>query len=268
MSNSGTASIILCAPGYWKSLKEFEEILGAFEIDLEEADDRMEGAFEASACSITRTLGKEEVSRIASHASVAYVLSNEFLLEDCPADAHTFLKVARELIRLGALGIKCESSGISHSLNRWTELADRADLSFSEFKTTEDEELKDKYLFEFWESLFDAYTKYPISAKDLDSHYTCGMHLLGWPEVKVSLREMEEAYPDERPDLATVNLMKAFCLYLLVECHPEDMKDGQTFRITNEGPAYTLTKEPCTEYDDDDLYFNPLGYWRLSLERG
>ena len=241
MSNNCTTSIILCAPGYWKSLKEFEETLGAFEIDIEEADDRMEKAFEASACCITRTLGKEEVSRITTHASVAYALSNEFLLEDCPADAYTFLKVARELIRLGALGIKCESSGISHSLERWTELADKVDSSFSEFKATDDEELKDKYLFEFWESLFDAYIKYPICAEDLDSHYTCGMHLLGWPEVKVSLKEMEEAYPDERPDLAAVDLMKSFCLYLLSECHPKGMKDGHTFRIRYVVIQATLT---------------------------
>jgi hypothetical protein len=78
-----------------------------------------------------------------------------------------------------------------------------------------------------------------------DEAYSCGMHNLGFPDAIGSDPEA----------------LQRFNLYQLVE--RPTLRDGQTFAVTAESPAFQLHKEPCTMWPSDDPYFNPYGMWRL-----
>src|SRR5262249_51313766 len=89
-----------------------------------------------------------------------------------------------------------------------------------------------------------------------EDYYTCGMHLLGKPDLIVSVDLLEA--------IDAANLFSVFALYLLAECREGEFASGHTFSASKDAPRYRVLWEPCTGYDEDDFFFNPFGRWRFT----
>jgi len=247
----GLPKIVLCLPGDSNFEARAWPLLEAKGIEHEwsDGDARMPAAFQASACRWDPSLTDRDVADIACHQRVLYLLSPNFPADDGPAFSRDFLKLSCQLLEAGALAMKCESSGIAHGRDRWIELARGADGP------------------DPWSALLRAYVQFPIhSAGDF---YTCGMHLLGQPDLIVSgslLRDGEESAGD--PGWKAVNLFGVFAHYLLAECEPGQIASGHTFSTDAESPRFRIVWEACTGYDEDDLFFNPFGRWRFAEMAG
>jgi hypothetical protein len=106
--------------------------------------------------------------------------------------------------------------------------------------------------------LYQAWVKRPISSGPL--LYSCGMHLLAAPDVEVDRGERED-------DLDNwVELIDGLGLYLLTERRALEIRDGEGFRLAEDAPRWILRQRLCYRYEEDDFFFNPYGYWRLTVE--
>jgi hypothetical protein len=239
--------IVFCVLGGADLVSKAQPILEAegIEHDWLERDERMVPAFKASASRYDTSLEAEDLASIAGHAKLLYVLSKNFTAQEGPVISRSFLRLSRRLLEAGGLALKCESSGIAHGRSRWLELA----------RKTEGDD--------FCSALLHAYVQMPIS--NGDDYYTCGMHLLGMPDLIVSDTLLREAYGSTKNHGYTaVNLFGTFALYLLAECPDGQFKSGDTFATDAESPSFRVMWENCTGYDEDDLFFNPFGRWRFA----
>ncbi len=136
--------------------------------------------------------------------------------------------------------MKCESSGIAHGAARWRALTMQANDPGDPGGR--------------WAGLFDAFVLYPIqSAHDF---YTCGMHLLGKPDL-IAASELV-------PAAGAAELFRVFALYLLADCPDGGFASGHTFSPSETAPGFRVAWEPCTGYAEDDFFFNPFGRWRFA----
>ncbi len=81
------------------------------------------------------------------------------------------------------------------------------------------------------------------------------MHLLGDADVAV------------RSDLDSrdaVRWIDAFLTYLLTEKPARGLRDGETFRPSDEDLRHVLRAHRCTRYPRDAFSYNPFGYWHLT----
>ena len=234
--------IVLCLVGDSAFPERAGPILEELGIEHEFAprDERIRTAFAASTFYAQPTLKKPDFDRIAKHESVLYVLSKNFTAGQAPDVSRTFLRAGARLLHAGAIAMKCEGSGVAHSSARWKALAKRTDDTANRA--------------ELWAGIFNAYLQYPIQS-DHD-HYTCGMHLLGKPDLIVATEQM--------PVEGAVVLFRAFAMYLLAECPEGTFASGHTFSTRSEATRYRVVWEPCTGYDEDDFFFNPFGRWRFT----
>jgi hypothetical protein len=208
-------------------------------------DERMVDAFKASMFRLEQSLDEQVYEQIAGHITVLYFESSNFSAQQAPAAGRNLLQLGRCLLEAGGIAMKCESSGIAHGRQRWIELAGQSESAAP------------------WAALFRAYVQFPLSAGD-DFH-TCGMHLLGKPDLIMSEDLMQSAFEnDESPIMAVVYLFEVFALYLLGECPDGSFASGHTFRTDAHYPRLRVRWERCTGYDEDDLFFNPFGRWRFA----
>jgi hypothetical protein len=239
--------IVLCVLGGADLLSKAQPILEAEGIEHEwsERDQRMVPAFKASACRYDSSLEAEDLANIAGHASVLYVLSKNFTAQEGPVVSRLFLRLSRRLLEAGGLALKCESTGIAHGRSRWLALAREAEGD------------------DFWSALLRAYVQMPIS--NGDDYYTCGMHLLGKPDLIVSDTLLREAHGSTKNHGYTaVKLFGIFALYLLAQCPEGQFKSGDTCATDAESTSFRVVWEDCTGYDEDDFSFNPFGRWRFA----
>jgi hypothetical protein len=212
-----------------------------FEVDLEfsehERDPRMAEAFRACADRVVPSFDDADWAAVDAHTDVLYLLSPAYTDVTAVDVASRTLAATAALLRDGATAAKGECSGIAHGHDRWLELADLAQGA------TVDSDLVS--------ALHLAWVRRPIG--DAGWLYTCGMHLLGQPDIE---------YPDDDPDW--LEWMDALALYLLAELPADGMRSGEGFRLSADGPRRVLRHTPCDRYDADDLFFNPYGYWRLT----
>jgi hypothetical protein len=126
---------VVCVLGPWKSFDAVTHIVSAvggegFRLDDEysqlEPDDRMAGAFAASADRVDPSIGKADDRAIAKHRAVAYVLSPPLPAADAQARSAKMLAIIGALLADGALAVKAESAGIAHGAARWRDLANDA----------------------------------------------------------------------------------------------------------------------------------------------
>jgi hypothetical protein len=206
-------------------------------LDFRQRDDRMERAFRVNAMPMNSTLMPEDVDAVALHKSVAYIVSEPAPRENAVAIARTMLRLGHALLDAGGLAIKCESSGIGHSRSGWSLLTDATEAS------------SDADSLSTLHSLFVAA---PIR-KD-EELYTCGMHLLGYPDAIALVDD----------DTEGAHLLSSFLLYLLQESVAHPIAEGHTFRPSEGSTRYRLQHEPCRLYEPDRFFFNPYGMWRLS----
>ncbi|MEH1097653.1 hypothetical protein [Micromonospora sp. CPCC 205561] len=217
------------------------------EYSEQEHDPRMSDAFEASLAGASFTDADREA--VEAHDSVAYVLSRPLRAFAMPPEllrptllgvSRAALAVSAALLRAGATAVKNESSGVAHGRDRWLCLADEAAAA------TTGAELAGV--------LYRASVKRPIRAGG--SLYSCGMHLLGAPDVELPATA---GGVEER-----VALMDTLALYLLTDERAAEMADGEGFRRTVDSPRWLLEHRPDDRHETDDLFHNPLGYWRLT----
>jgi hypothetical protein len=86
-------------------------------------------------------------------------------------------------------------------------------------------------------------------------YYSCGLHLMGEADVEIT------AADDDRG----LEWMDGLARYLLVDRGSARIRDGDTFGLQADSPRRVLRHRACTRYRDDDLFYNPWGYWRLAV---
>ncbi|NDU77672.1 hypothetical protein GWI34_34435 [Actinomadura sp. DSM 109109] len=242
---------VLCVLGSGFGLAEMERIAGGFggfvldrEYSQDEPDPRMAEAFEASMAGAP--FEQADRDAVESHDTVGYLLSAP-MMRDLAADtSRRLLEMTAALLRAGAAAVKNESSGAAHGRDRWLELGEDA-------AEAKDEELA--------AVLVNAWVKRPIY--DGEVLYSCGMHLLGAPDVEIEVDE--QLTPDAVSEMLTY--LDALSIYLLTDPRAQEIEDGAGFRLTEDAPRHVMRTGECDRYDEDDFFFNPYGYIRLTRPR-
>lgn len=233
--------LVLCLVGPKAFETKARALMQTREIEHEfrGADARMREAFEFSRLGASPDLTASELDLIARHKCVLYLVGPNY---PSPAALETVVPLfglAAELLDLGATGLKCESSGLAHGTHNWRAL-------FAAIADASDPRAR-------WGALFDALVQFPLG--DKTDTFTCGMHLLGKPDLIAA----EGVLPLQE----LVRLFRTFGVYQLAECVPGAFASGHTFSTSASAPRFRATWEPCRGYDEDDLFFNPYGRWRL-----
>jgi hypothetical protein len=215
---------------------------GQFTLDREFStltpEPRMTDAFQASYDRATPSMTDEDWQAIQAHKSVMYVLSPPIPKEEAIEISGQTLQVIAALLRKGGLAAKAESAGIAHGKNRWLQLAERyanAPKAHAGYA-----------------ALFKAFVRRPIQTKML--YYSCGMHLLGERDVEISTKL------DDTVALEWIDLL---CLYLVADRPTREVKEGDGFRLRDDGPRRIMNFWDCKRFSDDDFMYNPYGYIRL-----
>lgn len=139
--------------------------------------------------------------------------------------AHSIMNAANALLDAGGYGVKVESTGLAHPPKDWKE------------------QCKYNYLFK-------SHSSYVVYIT-LESTYSCGMHNFGLPDAIVESSDSEN--PSE--------LLRVFTHYLLSESPV--IKEGQTFSVDSDSPAYRIKAHPPINYGESSLFNNPFGMWKL-----
>lgn len=268
MTSQALPRIVLCVVGSEEMGSRAEQVLtqAGVEHELHPPDPRMREAFSYSACRVNPSLDTGHLERIDDHQCVVYFLSKGYRREEAAPVCHRMMQLGGLLLRLGGLAIKCESSGIAHAPAFWEGRLRQADeaLQLAARRQGEDSRLEGAALF--WQALYEGYVRCPIERPGRDL-YSCGLHLLGAPDVIVADAVLREAYPDldgQGRASAMVEAAMALGIYLLAECPPDGLSRGETFRPVEGAPRFRVEPEPCDDYEADDFFFNPYGRWRLS----
>lgn len=226
---------IICALGNWTSFDELAPVVAAspgFTIDREfsrlEPDSRMPQAFLACEDRVVRSMTDSDRRSVQNHRAVAYVLSPPLDRGRAREESREALLLIGRLFDAGATAVKGESSGIAHGKERWQALAARVAEGSKEGRGA---------------ALQGAWVRRPIS--DAGVLYSCGLHLLGGPDVEVG------------PDVGVVEAIAAIdavALHLIL---------GRAL-VGDEGPRRVIAESPCARYAPDDFMFNPYGYVKVS----
>ncbi len=230
--------IILCVPGVWKTRTDLIEglikadtgyIAAGFvmtpvgggemvELDIRKHEPEVSAAFRAT--SLGR-FSEEELASIDEHNMVIYALCN---IKDFNS-AIEAMKVGHALLKAGGLGIKVETSGVSHPKPEW--------LGFSE-KLSAD--------------VFRAFVVTVTSERHLLS---CGMHSFNQPDGIIDADIEDANYT-----------LQTFLLYLLAE--EPAITHGQTFAAAEEMETLQISKVLSSQvYPKGDIFYNPLNFWAL-----
>jgi hypothetical protein len=208
------------------------------EYSRDEPDARMVEAFAVSADRVVPSFGDRDRAVVAEHRAVAYVLGPAATAGQAFAASRRMLAVIGALLQEGGEAAKTESSGIAHGRDRWLYLA-----SLAAAATDRDGQAP---------ALYAAFVRRPLSSGLV--YYSCGLHLLGEADVEIT------AADDDRG----LEWMDGLARYLLVDRGSARINDGDTFGLAADSPRRLLRHRPCTRHREDDLFFNPWGYWRVT----
>jgi hypothetical protein len=207
-----------------------------------EPDQRIAKSFVTAADPGKSSLRHQDYAAIAKHRAVAYILAPATLAEQAPVVATRMIAVIAALLGAGAVAVKSESSAIAHGAAHWRELAAQASRPAVSSQQAVDRSA----------TLYQAWVRRPIREGDL--LYSCGMHLLGQPDIEIT------ASTHRGDDLAWLDLL---ALYLLSEKSSRGLSSGDGFRKSPADPPRPLRLTSCERHEDDDFFYNPYGYWRI-----
>jgi hypothetical protein len=240
---------VVCVVGAALDLDKCAEIVAAvggpgFELDNEysqaEPDPRMSEAFEVSADLVVPSFTDDDREAVEAHRAVAYVLGpSAAAYEGFTVTKKMLAVVAALLDDGGGTAAKSESSGIAHGRDRWLHLASVAASADDRAGQAP--------------PLYAAFVRRPLSSGLV--YYSCGLHLMGEADVEIT------AADDDRG----LEWMDGLARYLLIDRGSARIRDGDTFGLQADSPRRVLRHRACTRYRDDDLFFNPWGYWRLAV---
>jgi len=243
---------VICALGNWRGLDEVDAIVrqegfSGFELNREFSqlfpDDRMMASFDASYDRVSPSMSEEDWNAVRTHRAVAYVLSPPIGKAHAADVSGRALMLTAALLREGGVAAKGEGAGIAHGRARWLELAEKLARARQHGDThTEGAAL-------YW-----AWMRRPMIDDDEAVYYSCGMHLLGERDIEI----------ETGLDLAeALEWMDLLGLYLVGDRPTRPPKDGEGFRLKDEGPRRVMSFRPCERYEEDGFMFNPYGYIRL-----
>lgn len=244
-SRSDLDRIILCIPGPWEDRKAFlqamvtaspsPEYLPAGVIMYHQpsqtgfefsVDGHDEEMAGAFAAGFPSQVSEDFIKEIGTHKSVCFLLSMDE--EQSPEAARAIALAAAAVVRAGGIGVKVETAGKAFTGTQWLEHAEPDELDHL-----------------YWLMVLD-------SISDGPQTYSCGMRNLGLPDAIVEGEEFQQA----------AQLLRSFNRYQLNQ-GPE-LLEGQTFSTEEGAPRFRLSHEEDQPYDDDEVYTNPFGMWRLS----
>lgn len=248
---------VICALGNWRDLDEVEAVVrqagdSQFRLDREFSqlcpDSRMTRAFEASYDRVAPSMTDDDWYAVQKHNAVAYVLSPPIQKDSADRISGLALSLTAALLQRGGVAAKGESAGIAHGRAHWLQLAE----DYRRAQAENDGHTACATLYRTW-------VRRPLIDRDETVYYSCGMHLLGDRDVEVeSTWELSDA----------LDWMDALGLYLVADRPTRPLKDGEGFRVTNDGPRCVMRLRPCRRYEEDDFLFNPHGYIRLEPTTG
>lgn len=237
-------TLVLCVPGLWA--KSSDPIVacapqgyiwaGPKSVVLDPATSRRR-PFEVEAsdpdpsmreafeiCSGGR-LPPDVLARIGAHTLTLYAVTSE------PPSAGLCLELMRfagALLEAGGLAVMVETCGVAHSAERWRE--------FLSMKPAE----------------IAAYHALTIRVADPEGgrSYTCGLRHFGLPDARI-----------EGATAEATKILDVLGKYMVFE-RPE-IRDGQTFSVSQDAPVYRLRREKDLLFPPEHLYHNPHGAWRL-----
>jgi len=240
---------VMCVVGAELDLDKCAEIVAAvggpgFELDTEfsqaEPDPRMSEAFKVSADLVVPSFTDDDRAAVEAHRAVAYVLGPSAAAYEGFSVTKKMLAVVAALLEDGGgTAAKSESSGIAHGRDRWLHLASVAAAAADRAGQAP--------------PLYAAFVRRPLSSGLV--YYSCGLHLMGEADVEIT------AADDDRG----LEWMDGLARYLLIDRGSARIRDGDTFGLQADSPRRVLRHRACTRYRDDDLFFNPWGYWRLAV---
>lgn len=167
--------LVMCAVGNARVEADIRAILAElksdFTIDPQQGRDaRMANSFACCHVRADPSITPEDEARVLNHTNIVYILSDNFVASEARENCVEMLRIVRALLlRNDSVAVKCESSGVTHGTARWLELAGAVE--------------RDDEATSF--AFFRAFVQYPISSEAGD-FYTCGMHLLGLPDLIIS----------------------------------------------------------------------------------
>ena len=242
---------VLCILGNWGSFSDVIDLLkgdfAEFTFDEEYSqlspDDRMVTAFEVSQDRLTPTITETDWQAIEQHQAVGYVLSPFLTRGNSEQISGQALQLISELLLTGAVAAKSESAGLAHGRVHWIALA----RDYSEAKANGD-------LFSAGSQLYTAWVQRCLQSDDDTTIYSVGMHLLGHRDIEFA------PATDLREAIRWIDLLG---YYLLADRPDRPIKDGEGFRLAENGPRRIIKHVACSRYQNDDFFFNPYGYNRL-----
>ena len=189
------------------------------------------------------TIRGNEWRTIHSHKSVASVLSPAIKKSEAEHISATTLMLVSELLQAGGIAAKSESAGLAHGRDRWLDLA----IQYTNALKTGDTHSAAATLYRTW-------VQRAIHDPDSNSLYSVGMHLLGRRDVELN---------DDCEISDAVNWIDLMGLYLVADKPNRSLRDGEGFRLSDQGPRRVIEIGECLRYAEDDFFFNPYGYIRL-----
>ena len=242
----------ICVLGQWADFTPVQSIVDSvspgFTLDLEysqlEPDKRMKDAFKASLDQNNPTIRGDEWRIIGSHSAVAYVLSPPIDRAEAESISAAALLLVAELLKAGGVAAKSESAGLAHGRDRWLELA-------SQYRKA----IENSDAYTASAALYRAWVQRAIHDEDTNSLYSVGMHLLGHRDVEVD---------DDLEVSDAVKWIDLMGLYLVADKPKRALREGEGFRLRDNGPRRIIELDDCQRYAKDDFFFNPFGYIRLA----
>ncbi|HZW91117.1 MAG TPA: hypothetical protein VFF12_18705, partial [Myxococcaceae bacterium] len=243
--------IVLCTAGDARFAERAEAFLAKQSVrhEVRGREPRLEEAFTYSQCRRVPSFDDADWDAIRAHSHVVFAVSQSVKPDSALAIARRLLQIgARLLDSCGGVAMKCESSGIAHGRERWLELATSASAERPAVSSA---------------ALVESFVQFPIGEED--EYWTCGMHLLGWPDLILAPRILGS----DRPDVAGADFFDTLAHYLVVECARgvggRRFRSGNCFRTTPDGVLLRGKWEPCQGYEEDSFFHNPFGRLRFSL---
>lgn len=222
-----------------------------FSLDACHPDPKIPAAFRYAACRVNPSLDERDFAALEDHGAVIYAVSPSVHTDDQAFGvAQAALTLAAVAADTGALGIKVESSGIAHHPRRWISLQEQVGEAVRQRVAGNVDAAGGIFA-----AMIQAFVRLPIeSGEEL---HTCGMHLLGRPDVAVPKMDPHEA----------VGWLRSFALYQTAEAPPGALKSGQGFRLEPGGERRVLhQRDEVGWYPVDDPFHNPWGAWLLASE--
>lgn len=242
-----------------------ESILGEARVEHEwQRRDPCADAFRSSVCEDWPFLTDADFQLIDRHSNVVHFHSDPYAADQAAAACQQMLALGARLLEADGWAMKCENSGISHARETWLKLASRADhchRRLTQAIGTPRQRLQDRR--NFWTVLYQALVDAPVQVYSL--FYSCGMHLLGQPELIVKDDDLDgPAGAGATHTETAAELFEAFAVHLLAECAPGGFHNDQSFGTGSDGLPFQVTWEACTEHVADDWTHNPFGRWRFT----